>query len=561
MWTLLLVSVLAAAPAPASAPDSDASAAPDTAALSYRSEEALRHYVQGRWLEQTGKLQEAQAEFSRALSLDPGATSIALHLCELSANSGEPGRALELADRVLAREPGNPRALWLRGAALFNLERPAEAIVPLEAACRADSMNADYVKTYARVAESLDRLPEVAAAWGRATRLDEGDPEAWFQLASAAARLGDFALADSALDRSVEMNPVRPGVLFLRGWIRENTGRDAEAIDLYRHHLSIHSSDLETRRRLVVLLGRNKRYAEAYQEARRLAEARPDSPDVLQLEAETALAAGHADAGERILERMRALAPADPDLVLRSTVVLARHDRGRAGVKVADEWAAARPHDARGLSLSARARALAGEYDSAAVYARRAVEAAPESLDARRLLARIYQDGRRWPEAVAAWREARALSPGDPLLMLDMGFCLEQSGDIEGAIALGREALQHAPDFPGALNFLGYLLADNNRELPQALELIQRALQQDPGNGAYLDSYGWVLYRLGRLDEARVQLESALAQTGGDAVVHEHLGDVYRDLKMVDRAREQYRASLQADTHNARVRNKLDQLR
>jgi Tfp pilus assembly protein PilF len=125
---------------------------------------------------------------------------------------------------------------------------------------------------------------------------------------------------------------------------------------------------------------------------------------------------------------------------------------------------------------------------------------------------------------------------------------------------MGRDALAHAPDFPGALNFLGYLLADNARELPEALSMIRRALDQDPGNGAYVDSYGWVLYRLGRLEEARVQLESALTLTGGDPVIHEHLGDVYRDLRMPERAREQYRASLEADSGNTRVRNKLDQL-
>ena len=206
------------------------------------------------------------------------------------------------------------------------------------------------------------------------------------------------------------------------------------------------------------------------------------------------------------------------------------------------------------------AGAQLGGLDSAAVLAKLAVEAEPESLASRRLLARIYQDARRWPEAISAWRDARALAPAEPSLMLDMGFCLEQSGDVPGAIALGREALARTPDLPAALNFLGYLLADNGRDLPEALELIRRAVEQDPHNGAFVDSYGWALYRLGRLEEARVQLESALELTGGDPVIHEHLGDVYRDLRLPDRAREQYRASLEADSRNARVRNKLAQL-
>lgn len=556
MWPLALALVLAAAASPAPA----APAAADSADRAYPSEQALRHYLQGRWFEVSGESQEAQAEFSRALSLDGGATDVMLHLCEVAASSGEPGRALELADRVLVREPGNAKALWLRGAALFNLGRPADALAPLEAASRADSLNVEYVRTLARVAESLDRLPLVADAWDRATRLDDEDPESWFQLASAAARLGRFALADSALERSLEMNPVRPGSLFLRGWIRESTGRPDEAAELYRQDLEVHSADQVTRQRLVLLLLRARKAAAAFREAQVLVAARPDDPDALQLVAEAALASGNTLAGERALARMRGLAPGDPDLVLRTLAVLARHERAHEATKVADAWARSRPDDPRGLSLAARARALAGEYDSAAVYARRLVEATPDSLDARRLLARVYQDAKKWPEAVAAWADARALAPRNPALMLDHGYCLEQSGNVTAAIELGREALRLAPDAPSALNFLGYLLADNSRELPEALGLIERALEQDPGNGAYVDSYGWVLFRLGRLDEARARLEQALELTGGDPVIHEHLGDVYRALRMVERAREQYRASLATDARNTRVRNKLEQL-
>lgn len=556
MWPVALVLVLAAAPVPAPAQP----AAADTSRAVYGSEQGLRHYLQGRWHEAAGRGQEAQAEFSRALSLDPGSLDLMLHLAEVAANNGDAARSLELADRVLERAKGNARALWLRGAALVNLGRAAEALAPLEAAGRADSTSVEYVRTLARVAEMQDRIPLVASAWERATRLDDEDAESWFQLASAAARLGRFEQAERALERSAELNPVRPGTLFLRGWIRESTGRTDEAIGLYRHHLEIHPSDHATRRRLVVLLTGEGRHREANREARLLAAAQPGDPAALLAEAETAFASGDAPAGERALARLRALAPGDPELVLRSAAALARHDRKREAIEVADTWARARPADPRGLALAARARALAGSLDSAAVYARRAVDASPDSLDPRRLLARIHQDAKRWPEAVAAWREARALAPRDPLLMLDHGFCLEQSGDVDGAIDLGRGALEVAPDLPGALNFLGYLLADNGRELPEALDLIRRAVEQDPHNGAYVDSYGWVLYRLGRLEEARVQLEAALALTGGDPVIHEHLGDVYRDLRMTERAREQYRASLQADARNARVRTKLAQL-
>ncbi|MEE8410950.1 MAG: tetratricopeptide repeat protein [Acidobacteriota bacterium] len=63
--------------------------------------------------------------------------------------------------------------------------------------------------------------------------------------------------------------------------------------------------------------------------------------------------------------------------------------------------------------------------------------------------------------------------------------------------------------------------------MEEALELIQRALEIDPWNGAYLDSLGWAYFRMGRFEEAREPLEAAARELPADAVVLEHLGDLY----------------------------------
>ena len=71
---------------------------------------------------------------------------------------------------------------------------------------------------------------------------------------------------------------------------------------------------------------------------------------------------------------------------------------------------------------------------------------------------------------------------------------------------------------------------------------------------------GWVYYRLGKLTLARGQLERAVVLTG-DPVVHEHLGDVYKGLKLLDLAKQQYRLSVAGDSLNSRVRGKLQGIR
>jgi tetratricopeptide (TPR) repeat protein len=76
------------------------------------------------------------------------------------------------------------------------------------------------------------------------------------------------------------------------------------------------------------------------------------------------------------------------------------------------------------------------------------------------------------------------------------------------------------------LNYLGYMLADRNERLNEALEMIQKAVDMDPHNAAFLDSLGWVYYRLNRLEEAEDYLRRSLERGSRDATVHDHLGDV-----------------------------------
>jgi tetratricopeptide (TPR) repeat protein len=543
-----------------SRPTAPGPARADTPRPVYPSADAILHYVQGRLFEERGDDAEAMAEYYRVLAIDPRSLSAARNLSGLAARRGEAARSLEFADRALALEPNDAQSLWLKGSAQFNLGRPAEALETLEAATRSDSTRVQVWLTLARVAENQDRIPVVARAYGRVVQLDEDDAEAWFQLAAAEARLGHFGAADSALTHAVDLNPMRPGEVFLRGWIRESTGRREEAIGLYRHHLELHPDDQVTRSRLVDLLAREQRYAEAYEEARHITRARPGDLDVLQAEADLAFKSGHARDGAQALDRLRGVAPDDPATTARALAVLGQNGHGRDAVAIAESWARARPGNYRGDMLLAQALAMDHQIDAAIEHARRALSTVPDSLAPRILLGRFYQSEKRYADAELVWVEALARFPQVVGLGLDLAYCREQRGDLDGSESAVRDVLRREPRNPAALNFLGYLLADHNLRLDEAESMIQQAVEQEPDNGAFLDSLGWVYYRLGRYPEARVKLERAVEITG-DAVVHEHLGDVYKVLQLPDLARDQYTRALGSDSSNTRIRGKLSEIR
>jgi Tfp pilus assembly protein PilF len=94
------------------------------------------------------------------------------------------------------------------------------------------------------------------------------------------------------------------------------------------------------------------------------------------------------------------------------------------------------------------------------------------------------------------------------------------------------------------LNNYGYMLGDLGQRLDEAEELVQRALKEEPFNGGYLDSLGWIYYKQNKLDEAETLLRKALEREGHDPAIHSHLGDVYSKLGRTTQATAEWEKSL-----------------
>jgi tetratricopeptide (TPR) repeat protein len=195
--------------------------------------------------------------------------------------------------------------------------------------------------------------------------LDDDDGESWFQLAASDARLGRFHEAEAALAEAVERNPIRPGVLFLQGWIQESLGRPEKAIDLYREHLKVHDADLATRRRLVGLLAQQKRYPEAYVEAKRVAKERPDDLEAVAVEADLAYRVGKKDEAQKIVDRMRAEHPGDPEVMALALGLMAKNGQSTRAATIARDWVAEDPNDAARWIAAARVYEMGKRSDEA----------------------------------------------------------------------------------------------------------------------------------------------------------------------------------------------------
>ena len=148
-----------------------------------------------------------------------------------------------------------------------------------------------------------------------------------------------------------------------------------------------------------------------------------------------------------------------------------------------------------------------------------------------------------------AFARGLAAFPDEPEILYARALSWERRDDIARAEADFRRILVAEPDSVAALNALGYTLADRTTRYQEALELIERARTAEPDNGAIIDSYGWVLYRLGRVKEAEVELRRAMTMLK-DAEIAAHLGELLWETGRRDEARKYFEQGRKIDAEN-----------
>jgi len=158
--------------------------------------------------------------------------------------------------------------------------------------------------------------------------------------------------------------------------------------------------------------------------------------------------------------------------------------------------------------------------------------------------AEAYIQTEQYDAALAMLREGLKKAPGELDLQFELGSAYERSGDKKAAERIFLEILDKHPDHAATLNYLGYMWAESGVNLDRAAEMLNRAVKQEPKNGAYIDSLGWVYYQQGKLDLAEKYLTDATHLLPRDATVHEHLGDVFAKRGNVGRALNLYREAL-----------------
>lgn len=216
----------------------------------------------------------------------------------------------------------------------------------------------------------------------------------------------------------------------------------------------------------------------------------------------------------------------------------------------------------RAAMLRCQLLAEAGKNAEAEAAIAAAVRKFPDNTGLRDLEIRLLARDKKMPEALAAARAAVEKWPDNTDLAFLYGSLLDENGQRDQAMAVMEDVLKKQPDNFQAMNYIGFTLAEQNRDLTRALELLKKADELSPDQSYIVDSLAWANFKAGNGDEALKLIRRAISiAPGADAAIWEHYGDIAANQGKKEEARRAYRRALDQKPANAStVRAKLSRL-
>lgn len=489
---------------------------------------------------------EAEKAFQKSIEIEPDNEDALTGLALVYSNLGDHKKSTDLLEKVAAKSPGM-RTLLALAQGYEQMRDFKLASETLKKAVTMSPGNSEVRRALAQTLIYAEKYDEALKEYQELVEDDPRDSASWLRVSQIYRQQRKMKEAREAADKAKSLDGNNLEVRYNDANLLEAEGKVAEGIAVIKEMLSSTSKrnyspmEKQYRAQLLDRLGQMNRTieqpAEAVKAFREMAEMDPENA---------------ARASAQVIETWR----------------LAR-DYPKA-VEEADAAVKKYPQDRMVKLIRANLLADTGKTNEAATEIKGLLDG-KNDRETWMSLAQIYEKGKNFGEMAKAVDAAEKLSESDEEkegVWFMRGAMFERQKKHEQAEAEFRKILKANPNNAGALNYLGYMLADRNVRLNEALDLIQKALEKDPGNGAYLDSLGWVYFRLDRLKDAETQLQSAIEKVPTDPTVRDHLGDVYAKQGRLKDAVDQWQSSLAqwkqsapADVDSnevAKVQKKLD---
>ncbi len=560
---------------------------------------AAANWAVGERLLADGDARGALPYLHLAYRAEPDEPQIALGFQEALAAEGFTEDAIGVMNRLVAAQPDSVSWRLRRSSLLLRAGRPENALEDLEAVRNSGAASLEVITAEARIVAEMGRPGQALDIYREGlARFPEQGAGLYLGMADVLQQAGEPAGIPPLMEEAIAAYPADPGLRLVLLRALAALSLDAEALAAARQ------ADAD-------LFRAAPEQAPAFDPETGEALPPPAPEKTIPVPADgfqVELADFYARHG-RTAEALAVLEPLahsgeldqQPSLWLaRLLLGTGRVEEGTALVaQINERW----PDAARGWYLRGKLAEDRADWPAAVTFHRRAVSLADRDPELRVALVRALLVAHERELAVAepdaaglALREdfrtqatvaLTQIPDGDHQGQLVLGYAFRALGDLEraaqrfglagespelrrtaliqqsicldeaGRPGRARRALEtlhrEYPEDPEVANSLGYFLAEKGQDLETAEQLVQLALAAEPGNGAFLDSMGWVYHRQGRQDEALDYLIRAVNVLPADPVILEHLGTVLLVLGQPQEARNAFTRSLEAGGDGPRL--------
>ena len=485
------------------------------------------------WLEKLYRVEnkhdEAEAVLRGILKGEPDNESAVEQLTQLLLDEGKPAEAVTLLQGILAKSP-SATLLDLLGDAYTQTKDFAKAEDAYRKAVDMDPSEVTHYRGLGQTLMSEEKYPEALEIYKKLIDLMPDDADNYLRAAQIYREMREMDKAEESLIKARQYAPGSLEVLYNQALLYEAEGRFEDAIKVLSDaatNVRDQSGTLPSRRRTLAVI--YQQLGQLYRENQNYSAAVNTYQELGKL-------------GDEEDRRSR--------LLLMDTYRTSK-DLPRA-LQVGKDSYTKYPSDPSIKASYALLLGENGQTDEAVKMLRPQLNGTASDRETYLNIAQIYERGRHYKEAEDAARAAESVS-GSPdaneMAWFLLGAIYERQKQFDKAEAEFKKVLNVNPKNAAALNYYGYMLGDLGLRLDEAQILVQRALNEDPYNGAYLDSLGWIYFKENKLQDAETTLRKAVERESHDPTIHSHLGDVYSKLGRTDMAAAEWEKSLQEWKH------------
>jgi tetratricopeptide (TPR) repeat protein len=466
---------------------------------------------------------DAEAAFKKVLAVDPDNEDATTGLASVYADHGDVRGSSALLEKLTKKNP-TAKAYATLANSYESMKEYSLAADAYKKALEIDSTHAELRAALAQDQALAGRYEDALKTYGEMAEADPKNAQPYLGMAQIYREQKNYDKAQESLSKAKELDPDNLEIRYDEVRLLQEEGKTVEAITGLKSVLDSTSrrtydtNQRTFRAQMLEQLGSLYRNNEQYEQA--------------------------ADA-------FRQIGALDPDLMPRAeaqvidTYRIAK-DYGKAQAEI-DTAVKKYPNDRTIREVHAQLLADQGKTDAALTELNKLLDG-KNNREVYLAMADINQKARKYSETSKDLDEAEKLSQSkeDKTNVLFMrGALYERQKKYDEAEKTFRQVLDMDASNASALNYLGYMLADRNTRLPEAQSLIERAVKLDPNNYAFLDSLGWVYFKMNKLDEAEQQLTRSIQLSSKDPTIHDHLGDVYFKEGKIKEAIAQWQSSLQ----------------